>query len=154
MASDLNRAFLIGRLTKDPDLRYTQNGSGVCSFSIANNRTYVSGGEKKEQVSYFNCIAWGKIGEVIAEYCKKGHRIGIEGRLQQRSWDDQEGHKRHTVEIVVDNFQFLSPRDNHHDSHGDSQMPSYNRNEAPPAQQSAPSSADVDNPFSDDDIPF
>ncbi len=148
MASDLNRAILIGRLTRDPELRYTQNGTSVCSFSIANNRTYVTGGEKKEQVSYFNCVAWAKTGEVIAEFCKKGSRIGVEGRLQQRTWEDQEHNKRQIVEVVVDNFQFLSPRS---ESSPEAQH-------EPPASQSShghqPQSADVDNPFSDDDIPF
>lgn len=144
MASDLNKAILVGRLTKDPELRYTQSGTPVCSFSIANNRTYVAAGEKKEQVSYFNCVAWAKTGEVIAEYCKKGKRIGIEGRLQQRSWDDQEGKKRQTVEIVVDNFQFLD-------------APGGGSKEAPmdvPSSSSHEPSPNTDNPFSDEDIPF
>ena len=144
MASDLNKAILIGRLTRDPELRYTQSGTSVCSFSVANNRTYVAGGEKKEQVSFFNCVAWAKTGEVIAEYCKKGQRIGIEGRLQQRSWDDQEGKKRQIVEIVVDNFQFLSP-------------PSEGGAKSSPDMPPAPSSdqtPNTDNPFSDEDIPF
>jgi single-strand DNA-binding protein len=143
MASDLNKAILIGRLTRDPELRYTQSGTSVCSFSIANNRTYVAGGEKKETVSYFNCVAWAKTGEVIAEYCKKGQRIGIEGRLQQRSWDDQEGKKRQVVEVVVDNFQFLS-------------APGGSGKEAPldvPSSSPEPS-PNTDNPFSDEDIPF
>ena len=143
MASDLNKAILVGRFTKDPELRYTQSGTAVCSFSIANNRTYVTGGEKKEQVSYFNCVAWAKAGEIIAEFCKKGQRIGIEGRLQQRSWDDQEGKRRHTIEIVVDNFQFLSGR----------------QDTAPEALEdthsgSAESPPDTGNPFSDEDVPF
>jgi single-strand DNA-binding protein len=143
MANDLNKAILVGRLTKDPELRYTQSGTAVCSFSIANNRTYVTGGEKKEQVSYFNCVAWAKAGEIIAEYCKKGNRIGIEGRLQQRSWDDQEGKRRYTVEIVVDNFQFLSgQRESASESAAD-----------PIAGQQGPL-PDAGNPFSDEDVPF
>ncbi len=144
MASDLNKVIIIGRFTRDPELRYTQGGTSICSFSIANNRNYVSGGEKKEQVSFFNCVAWAKTGEVIAEYCKKGQRIGIEGRLQQRSWDDQEGNKRQTVEIVVDNFQFLSgPRESGGDSSPDVPMSS-----------TGDSSPGTDNPFSDEEIPF
>ena len=143
MASDLNRVFLIGRLTRDPELRYTQSGTSVCSFSIANNRTYVAAGEKKEQVSYFNCVAWAKTGEVIAEYCKKGKRIGIEGRLQQRSYDDKDGNKRQVVEIVVDMFQFL-------DASGEGKSEGKKKeNEAPQG------SIDYgDNPFSDEDVPF
>ena len=106
MATDINRVFLIGRLTKDPELRYTQGGTSIASLSIANNRTYMAGSEKKEDVSFFNCIAWGKLGETISKYVKKGDKIAIEGRLQQRSWE-KDGQKRSTVEIVVENVQFL-----------------------------------------------
>lgn len=140
MASDINRVILIGRLVKDPELRYTQGGTSVASFSVANNRTYVASGEKKEFVSYFNCVAWGKMGEIIVQYSKKGHRIGIEGRLQQRSWEDQNGNKRSTVEVIVENFQFLTPKG------------------TAPAEESidvpSTSSEPDGNPFSDDDIPF
>ena len=110
MSTDLNRIMIIGRLTKDPELRATQAGTAVCSFSIANNKTWGKGGEKKEEVSFFNCTAWAKTGEVIAEYVKKGQRIAIDGRLQQRSWEDTAGAKRCAVEIVVDNFQFIEPK--------------------------------------------
>jgi single-strand DNA-binding protein len=156
MANDINRIFMIGRLTKDPDLRYTQGGTSVASFSIANNRSYTAQNERKEAVSYFNCIAWGKSGEVIAQHCKKGQRIGLEGRLQQRSWQDQGGQKRNTVEIVVENFQFL-----------DAKGPGGERSDFVPAQkeQAVPaqddqssqafySEADSSPHFSDDDIPF
>ena len=153
MANDINRVFLIGRLTKDPELRYTQGGTSIASFSVANNRTYTSQNERKEMVSFFNCIAWGKPGEVIAQHCKKGQRIGVEGRLQQRSWQDQTGAKRNTVEIVVENFQFLTdgPRQ------GDSASPSFSPDDAPiPSEQYYPSSAADSTPqhFSDEDIPF
>ena len=146
MASDLNKVIMIGRLVRDPELRYTPGGTAVASFSVANNRTYTVNNEKKEQASFFNCIAWSKLGELIVQYCKKGSRIGIEGRLQQRSWEDQNGNKRSTIEIVTENVQFLSGRDS---APGDIQI------DMPSATQSAPMPADVDNnPFSDDDIPF
>ncbi|MCU0848338.1 MAG: single-stranded DNA-binding protein [Spirochaetes bacterium] len=138
MASDLNKVILIGRMVRDPELRYTQNGSAVSSFSLANNRTYTASGEKKEIVSFFDCVAWGKTGEVIVQYCKKGHRIGIEGRLQSRNWEDQNGNKRKTVEIVIDNFQFLTPKD----SHGES------------VEVPHPTQEPESNPYSDEDIPF
>jgi len=134
--SDLNKTIIIGRLTKDPELKHTPNGTSVASFSIANNRTYVSDGEKKEIVSFINCVAWGKTGEVITEYCKKGHRIGIEGKLQQRSWEAQDGSKRSAVEIVIDNFQFLEPKQSEHGLG------------APVS--SAPPQTDI-NPFADDE---
>ncbi len=144
MSSDLNRALLIGRFTRDPELRYTQNGTSVCSFSIANNRTYVTGGEKKDQVSYFNCVAWGKMGEVIAEFFKKGNRIGIEGRLQQRSWEDQEHNKKQIVEVVVDNFQFLTPK-----GEGVTSTP------APSGPENGePADTQADLPYCSDDISF
>lgn len=105
--NDINRVFIIARLTKDPELRTTQGGTSVASFSVANNRSYTTNGDKKEDVSYFNCVAWGKLGEIIAQHCKKGARIGIEGRLQQRRWQDKEGKNQNTIEIVVENLQFL-----------------------------------------------
>jgi single-strand DNA-binding protein len=79
----------------------------VAKFSIASSYTYTKDGAKKETTSFFNCVAWGKTGEIIAQYFKKGQRIAIEGRLQQRSWDDQSGNKRTAVEIVVENFNFI-----------------------------------------------
>jgi single-strand DNA-binding protein len=109
--SDINVVTLVGRLTKDAELRSTQGGTSVANFSIASGYTYISGGEKKELTSFFNCIAWGKTGEAISQYCKKGHRIGIVGRLQQRTWKDNNGNSRSTVEVVVQEFQFLQSRD-------------------------------------------
>lgn len=151
MASDLNRVILIGRLTRDPEIRYTPAGTAVASFSLANSRTYAVTGEKKEQVSYFDCIAWSKLGEIITEYCKKGHRIAVEGRLQQSRWDDQDGKKRSKVELVIENFQFLT---------GKEQGGEYSAE--PRAKTSEPNndfggstgSSFEENPFSDDDIPF
>ena len=139
MASDLNRVILVGRLTRDPELRYTPSGMAVASFSLANNRSYSTGGEKKDQVSYFDCVAWSKMGEIITEYCKKGKQIAVEGRLQQRRWDDQDGNKKTKVEIVVENFQFLSPRETGQETGMDIPVPSVEMDGSP---------------FSDDDIPF
>ncbi len=150
MAGDLNRVILIGRLTRDPELRYTQSGTGVASFTVANNRTYSVSGEKKEEVSYFDCIAWSKLGEIITEYCKKGQRIAIEGRMQQRRWDDQDGNKRSKIEVVIENFQFLSSKGG---------VEEFSQNGMGSSSQSDhmadfSSSRIDDNPFSDDDIPF
>lgn len=109
MASDTNRVYLIGRLTKDPEVKHTQSGTAVTSFSIANSRQWKDGDEKKEQTSFFNCVVWGKLGEeVVAKYAVKGQQIAIEGRLQQRSWEDKDGTKRSAVEIVVENVQLLA----------------------------------------------
>ena len=153
MANDINRIFMIGRLTKDPDLRYTQGGTSVASFSIANNRSYTAQNEKKEQVSYFNCVAWGKTGEVIAQYGKKGNRIGIEGRLQQRSWQDQSGQKRNTTEIVVENFQFLESKGRESES-SEADTASGDLLSSGTVQHDQPSFESESPHFSDDDIPF
>jgi single-strand DNA-binding protein len=142
--SDINHVTLIGRLTKNPELKYTQAGKSVASFSIANDKTYVANGEKKQQTSFFNCVSWGKLGETISKYCKKGHRIGIEGRLQQRSWTDQSGQKRYAVEVVAENMQFLQARTDSND-------------EPKPSDEPQPDKVEnaFDNPFdSDNDIPF
>ncbi len=150
MAGDLNRVILIGRLTKDPELRYTPSGTGVANFSIANNRSYAVSGEKKEQVSYFDCIAWSKLGEIITEYCKKGQKIAVEGRLQQRRWDDQEGNKRSKIEMVVENFQFLSSKGS-----GGDDYPQESNTRSSGSMPNLNNNGNIDdNPFSDDEIPF
>ena len=152
MANDLNRIILIGRLTRDPELKYTPAGTAVASFSLANSRSYSTGGEKKDQVSYFDCVAWSKMGEIITEYCKKGKQIAVEGRLQQRRWDDQDGNKKTKVEIVVENFQFLSGGKNQdEDYHSE---PAAARSYSPSEQGKNTSQNYEENPFSDDDIPF
>ena len=151
MANDINRVFMIGRLTKDPELRYTQGGTSIASFSIANNCSYTVQNEKKEDVSFFNCVAWGKGGEVLAQYAKKGSKIGIEGRLQQRSWD-KDGQKRSTVEIVVENFQFLGGNGQGGEGKqgGEQAAPS-----EPDHEQSFPADPDsAPSHFSDESIPF
>lgn len=104
--NDTNVVVLIGRLTKDVELRNTSTGKSVASFSIANNRKY----NDNEEVSYFNCIAWGKLGETIAKYCSKGNRILVNGRLQQRTWEDKNGNKRYEIEIIAENVQFLESK--------------------------------------------
>lgn len=103
MSNDLNKVFIIGRLVRDPELKYTQSGTAVANFSVANGRKF----QDKEETSFFSVIAWSKLADLVCQYCKKGSQIGIEGRLQQRSWEDKEGKKRSTVEIVADNVQFL-----------------------------------------------
>ncbi len=110
MATDINRIILVGRLIKAPELRYTQAGTPVANFSLANNREYTANGEKKKYSSFFNCIAWNKLGEIMVQYCKKGQRVAIEGRLQQRQWEDNTGAHRQSVEVIVDNFQFLTDK--------------------------------------------
>lgn len=103
----LNKVFLIGRLTRDPELRYTPAGQAVASVRMAVNREYVSKEEKREDTCFINLVIWGKRAEVWAEYLKKGSLIFVEGRLQYRQWETQDNEKRSTVEVVVEDFQFL-----------------------------------------------
>ena len=103
-----SKAIITGNLTRDPEMRTTTTGSNVCSFSVAVNRVYRGAdGANKEDVSYIDCSAWGKLGEVIAQYAKKGTGVLVSGRLNQRSWEDKNGNKRSSVEIVVEDFNFV-----------------------------------------------
>jgi len=107
MAS-LNKVFLIGNLTRDPELRYIPSGSAVCTFTVAVNRVFKSqAGEKKEQTSFIRVVVWARRAEVCGEYLSKGSPVFVEGRIQSRDWETQDGQKRNTVEVVADNIQFL-----------------------------------------------
>lgn len=103
-----SKAIITGNLTRDPELRSTPNGSSVCSFTVAVNRVYRdASGEQKEDVSFIDCSAWGKLAEMISQYAKKGTGVLVSGRLDQRSWEDKNtGQKRSRVEIVVEDFNF------------------------------------------------
>lgn len=104
----LNKVFLIGNLTRDPELRYIPSGSAVVTFTVAVNRVYkTQTGEKKEQTSFIRVVVWGRRAEVCGEYLSKGSPVFVEGRLQSRDWETQDGQKRNTVEVIADNIQFL-----------------------------------------------
>jgi len=109
MARGFSKVIITGNVTRDPELRTTPSGAQVCSFSVAVNRSYRgNSGNQTETVSYFDCSAWSKTGETIAQYAKKGTGILVCGRLEQHSWDDPKtGQKRSRVEIVVEDFNFL-----------------------------------------------
>lgn len=111
MAANLNKVFLMGNLTRDPELRYVPSGAAVANFSIAVNRTYKdNAGEKKEEVSFIRVVVWGKMAEVCGEYLAKGRPVMVEGRLKTRSWEDQSGQKRSAMDVVALNVQFLGSR--------------------------------------------
>lgn len=111
MAKGFNKVILLGNLTRDPELRTTPNGQTVCSFSLAINRTWRNAeGEQQEAVDYIDCNAWGKAAEIINQYMQKGRALLVSGRLQQRSWE-QDGQKRSKVEVVVEDFNFISGGD-------------------------------------------
>ncbi|MBR3365948.1 single-stranded DNA-binding protein [Candidatus Saccharibacteria bacterium] len=119
MARGFSKAIIMGNLTRDPELRTTPNGASVCSFTVAVNRTYRDGsGNNVDQVSFLDCSAWGKLGETVGQYAKKGSGVLVSGRLEQRSWEDKtSGQKRSRVEIVVEDFSFL-PRGGQGSSNG------------------------------------
>lgn len=109
MAKGFNKVILMGNLTRDPETRTTPNGQTVTNFSLAVNRTWKGAdGQQNEDVSYIDCVAWGKPGEIIAQYLGKGRAVLVSGRLDQRSWDDKEsGQKRSKIEVVVEDFNFV-----------------------------------------------
>lgn len=109
---DLNKVMLIGRLTRDPETRTTPQGVNVTSFGLATNLIWTNpAGERQEKVEYHNIVAWRKLGEICAQYLKKGRRVFIEGRLQTRTWEDQNGTKRQRTEIVADNMIMLDSKE-------------------------------------------
>ncbi len=105
-----NRVELIGNLTRDPELRYTPSGAAVCTFGVATNRTYVTEGERKEEVDFHRLVAWNKLAELCNQLLKKGNKVFISGRLQTRSWEAQDGQTRTVTEIVVEDMILLSPK--------------------------------------------
>ncbi|MFZ0214366.1 MAG: single-stranded DNA-binding protein [Candidatus Dormiibacterota bacterium] len=116
MAGSLNKVMLIGRLTRDPEMRYTPSGQPVTSFGLATNR-YSSGGdsgERREMTDFHDVVAWNigrrNLAEVVAQFTKKGALVYVEGRLQTRSWDGQDGQKRYRTEVVATDVQFLDSR--------------------------------------------
>jgi len=111
MAS-FNKVILLGNLTRDPELRYTPQGAAVCEFALSLNYVYTNKqtGQKVEEVSFIDLVAWGKTGETIAEYMKKGRQILIEGRLKQDRWEAQDGKKMSKVRVTVESFQFVGSK--------------------------------------------
>ena len=105
---DLNRATILGRLTQDPEVRTTPNGRSVASFGMATNRVWTDqSGAKQEKVEFHNCVLWGKLAEIAGKYLGKGRRAYMEGRLETRSWQGQDGVKKYRTEIIVDNMIML-----------------------------------------------
>ena len=122
MAS-VNKVILIGNLGKDPEVRYTGSGRAVASFSMATKETWVDkkDNSKKESTEWHKIVAWGKLGEFCGEYMSKGKQVYVEGRLQTRSWDDKNGVKKYTTEIVAQKIQLLGSRGEQ--KKGDSEIP-------------------------------
>ena len=108
MAFSLNRAQIIGNVTRDPEVRQTSGGQMVANFSVATNRVWTdSNGQKQEKAEFHNIVVWGKLAEIVSQYVTKGRKIFVEGRMQTRDWEGDDGQKRYRMEIVAENFILL-----------------------------------------------
>jgi single-strand DNA-binding protein len=137
----VNKAILVGRLGRDPETRYTSGGQAVCNFTLATDESYRDrAGERQKRTEWHRIVAWGKLAEICQQYLKKGSLVFVEGRIQTRQWDDREGNKRTTVEIVANAMKMLGPR----------------AEAAAPAEVAEPAAAEeAPAPeISDEDIPF
>lgn len=157
MARSFNQVILMGNLTRDPEIRQIPSGQSVCSFSLALNRSYKgSDGEWQEAVDFIDVVAWGPLGERVAQYVTKGRPVLVNGRLQSRSWE-QDGQKRSKVEVIAQDVTFLGGRG---DSDGGSYASSGPVAESAPAPAKGGKKKDVviedisDEPINLDDIPF
>ncbi|MEX1141823.1 MAG: single-stranded DNA-binding protein [Thermoleophilaceae bacterium] len=153
-ASNINRVVLTGNLTRDPELRSTPSGTPVCSLRVAcNTRRKDASGEWVDKPNYFDVTVWGRQGENAAQYLEKGRPIAVDGRLEWREWQDKEGNKRQSIDIIADSVQFLGGRGEGGGGNGSSFTP---QSDVPADtsdfQQPAP--AGGGNAPSDDDIPF
>lgn len=143
----LNRACLLGNLTRDPEVRQTPSGQSVCSFGLATNRSWTDQtGNKQEKAEFHNIVVWGKLADICGQYLSKGKKIYIEGRLQTRDWEGQDGVKRYRTEVVVENLIML-------DRQGGSGL-SATSNFAPPSPMEDDPSAVPDQEIRVEDIPF
>lgn len=143
MAKDLNKVMLTGRLGADPEMRYTAQGSAVTQFRVASGRTWKSAdGQQHDDTEWFRVVAWDKLGEICNQYLTKGTRVYVEGRLQTRKWQGQDGQDRYTTEVIANDMIILSSKqenvggaDNDYDAPMDDEVP------APPVNRRAPAPA-------------
>jgi single-strand DNA-binding protein len=170
MARSLNKVMLIGNLTRDPEMRYTPQGTAVCTFGVATNRSWTAeSGEKKEDVEFHNVVAWNKLAEICSQLLKKGRKVYVEGRLATRSWQGTDGAQKQRTEVVINDMVILDKKEAGEGGGIDipepaieSQVPpeeveekskSKNKKEDKKESASAEASADKDEP-SEEDIPF
>jgi single-strand DNA-binding protein len=162
--ANLNKVMLIGNLTRDPEIKYTPKGTAIADIGLAVNRNYTTeSGEKREEVTFIDVTLWGRVAEIVGEYCKKGRPLFVEGRLQLDTWDDKAtGQKRSKLKVVGDNIQLLGGREGGAGAGGGGGEHGESRSEARPQSRPAgkpaappqrpPADPDLDAP--DDDIPF
>ncbi len=144
MAGGVNKVILIGNLGADPELRYTSGGSAVADLRLATSRKYTTkDGNSKEDTQWHRIVVWGKQAEHCKEYLSKGRQVYVEGRLQTRQWEDRDGNKRYTTEVVAERVQFLGGGGRGGGGDGGDDGP------PPPSDHEAPA-----NNMDDDDIPF
>src|SRR5699024_5362158 len=158
-----NRVVLVGRLTKDPDLRYTPNDAAVANFTIAINRPFKNQ-HGENDADFINCVVWRKAAENFANYMRKGSQIGVDGRLQRRTYENEEGKTLFVTEVVADNVQFLESKGSRNSDGGEySQQNAYQKQQSPNQSKQQASAQEKSRPFessgeqvniSDDDLPF
>ena len=167
MAS-FNKVMIIGNLTRDPEIKYTPKGTAIADIGLAVNRNYTTdSGEKREEVTFIDVTLWGRVAEIVGEYCKKGRPLFVEGRLQLDTWDDKAtGQKRSKLKVVGENIQLLGSREGGAGGggggeHGEGRSegrsearPQQNRPAARPASPPPRPPADPDLDAPEDDIPF
>jgi single-strand DNA-binding protein len=154
MAANINRVVLVGNLTRDPELRHTPSGTAVCSLRLAvNSRRKDQTGQWVEKPNYFDVTVWGQQGENCAQYLAKGRPVGVDGRLDWREWDAQDGTKRQAVEVIADSVQFLGGRGEGDGSFGGAGGGG-GQQYVPAGAGSGSGGADFPPSPSDDDIPF
>lgn len=161
MARSLNKVQLIGNLTRDPELKYTPQGTAVCTFGLATNRSWTTeSGEKKDEADFHNLVAWNKLAEICAQLLKKGRKVYVEGRLSTRSWQGQDGTQRTRTEVVISDMIILDKKS---DDSSEIEIPDVgfepqtSPDEAPekPARKSKKASkSEEKTEVSDEDIPF
>ena len=156
----LNRIVLVGRLTKDPELRYTPSGIAVATFTLAVNRNFTND-QGERDADFINCVVWRRPAENAANFLKKGSLAGVDGRIQTRSYENNEGRRVYVTEVIAESVQFLEPKNaNEWRDQGNSNQSYRNENNAPPAnnqnsgrpQNGSNFGGPID--ISDDDLPF
>ncbi len=153
----VNKVILLGNLGKDPEIKYMANGNAVANITLATSETWndKSSGEKKEKTEWHRVVFFGKLAEIVGQYLKKGSKVYIEGKLQTRKWQGQDGQDRYTTEVVVDGIggtmQMLDSRGG---EGGGSYAPAQAQEAAPAPQAKVPQTAPVVDDSFDDDIPF
>lgn len=148
----VNKVILVGNLGRDPEVRYTKNGQAIASFSLATTERWTGkDGNKEDRTEWHRVVAWGKLGEICGEYLSKGKQVYIEGRLQTRDWEDKDGNKKSTTEVVASNMVMLSQAGGGGTQQASAGGGHQASNNSSPESFSAGDGADD---FEDDDIPF